>query len=56
VHLTSPGAERGRMGLRHLGHYLLGAALFLRYRHLASDTEPPLLAAEANRHPAAMPN
>ena len=54
LHLTAGGS--GRSSLRQLGHYLLGAALFLRYRHLASDTEPPLFAAEASGDPAALPN
>ena len=56
VHLRPRGAERDRPGLRPLGHYLLGAALFLRYRHLASDSAPPLVAAEAGGKPAALPN
>jgi glycosyltransferase involved in cell wall biosynthesis len=47
--------ERDRPRLRQLAHYLLGAALFLRYRHLASDSEPALLG-EANRDPVAIPN
>ena len=56
VHLRQPGGGHDRPGLRQLGHYLLGAALFLRYRQLASDSEPPSFAVEAGGKPAAMPN
>jgi hypothetical protein len=50
------GSRRERPGLRQLGHYLLGAALFLRYRHLASDTAPPVLATGTRGDPATLPN
>jgi hypothetical protein len=54
-HLESRGPAREQRELGRLGHYLLGAMLFLRYRRLESDTEP-LLRAEANRNPVVMPN